>query len=158
MLFIYFFCTRLVCKPFFFFCILIWISCYFFFSFSTNIFIGPLLIDGDKYQIPMATTEGCLVASTSRGCKAITSAGGVTTVLVSDGMTRGPALRFPNIMTAHHCKAWLDDEGFSLIEEAFNSTSRFARLRSVSSNSFISRTAFFHLFFSLSIFFSIDLL
>lgn len=32
---------------------------------------GPLLLDGKKYQIPMATTEGCIVASTNRGCRAI---------------------------------------------------------------------------------------
>ncbi|KAF6764246.1 hydroxymethylglutaryl-coenzyme A reductase-domain-containing protein [Ephemerocybe angulata] len=42
---------------------------------------GPLNVDGTSYPIPMATAEGTLVASTSRGCKALNAGGGVTTVL-----------------------------------------------------------------------------
>ena len=36
---------------------------------------GPLLLDGQPYYIPMCTTEGCLVASTNRGCSALTVSG-----------------------------------------------------------------------------------
>ncbi|KAH9477981.1 3-hydroxy-3-methylglutaryl-coenzyme A reductase [Psilocybe cubensis] len=93
---------------------------------------GPLNVDGTLYPIPMATAEGTLVASTSRGCKALNAGGGVTTVLVKDGMTRGPAIDFPTIKMAAHAKLWIDSEdGYAVLKEAFESTSRFARLKSL---------------------------
>lgn len=93
---------------------------------------GPLIIDGVPYHIPMATTEGCLVASTMRGCKAINSGGGVNTIITQDGMTRGPCVSFPSLARAGACKLWLDsEEGQKTIKKAFNSTSRFARLQHI---------------------------
>lgn len=93
---------------------------------------GPMKIDSKMYQLPMATTEGCLVASTSRGCKAITMSGGASTALLNDGMTRGPVVGFPSAMEGAKCKKWVESvEGFSVLEEAFNSTSRFARLKKI---------------------------
>jgi hydroxymethylglutaryl-CoA reductase (NADPH) len=93
---------------------------------------GPLVIDGQSYFIPMATTEGVLVASTSRGCKAINSGGGAVTVLTADGMTRGPCVTFETLERAGAAKLWLDSEkGQSIMKKAFNSTSRFARLESM---------------------------
>ncbi|KAL5681313.1 hypothetical protein ACJX0J_007698, partial [Zea mays] len=52
---------------------------------------GPLLLDGHRLYVPMATTEGCLVASTNRGCKAIAESGGASSVVLKDGMTRARA-------------------------------------------------------------------
>ncbi|RIA91966.1 hydroxymethylglutaryl-coenzyme A reductase-domain-containing protein [Glomus cerebriforme] len=92
---------------------------------------GPLNIDGELIHIPMATTEGCLVASTARGCKAINAGGGATTIITKDGMTRGPCVEFPNITRAGEAKAWIDNEGNSIIKQAFNSTSRFAKLKDI---------------------------
>ncbi|KAL0142529.1 hydroxymethylglutaryl-coenzyme A reductase-domain-containing protein [Mucor lusitanicus] len=90
---------------------------------------GPLNIDGDLIHIPMATTEGCLVASAARGCKAINAGGGATTIVTADGMTRGPCVEFPDILRAADCKRWIEQEGEKVVTEAFNSTSRFARVR-----------------------------
>lgn len=93
---------------------------------------GPLVIDGKSYFIPMATTEGVLVASTSRGAKAINSGGGAVTVLTSDGMTRGPCVSFETLERAGAAKLWLDsDAGQIMMKKAFNSTSRFARLQAM---------------------------
>ncbi|KAJ5488150.1 Hydroxymethylglutaryl-CoA reductase class I/II substrate-binding [Penicillium expansum] len=93
---------------------------------------GPIVIDGKSYFIPMATTEGVLVASASRGSKAINLGGGAVTILTGDGMTRGPCVSFEVLERAGAAKAWLDsDAGQTVMKEAFNSTSRFARLQSM---------------------------
>ncbi|KAM3067621.1 3-hydroxy-3-methylglutaryl-coenzyme A (HMG-CoA) reductase isozyme [Clarireedia jacksonii] len=93
---------------------------------------GPIVIDGQSFFLPMATTEGVLVASTSRGCKAINSGGGAVTVLTGDGMTRGPCIAFETLERAGAAKVWLDsEEGQKTMMKAFNSTSRFARLQSI---------------------------
>ncbi|KZT70396.1 hypothetical protein DAEQUDRAFT_725287 [Daedalea quercina L-15889] len=93
---------------------------------------GPLKVDGELFPIPMATAEGTLVASTSRGCKALNAGGGVTTVLTHDAMTRGPAIDFPSVTRAGQARAWIEsEEGYALVKEAFESTSRFAKLQNI---------------------------
>ncbi|KAF9588098.1 hypothetical protein IFM89_007339 [Coptis chinensis] len=54
------------------------------FKFQRGDCFGPLLLDGTEYSIPMATTEGCLVANTNRGCKAIHVSGGATVGLTME--------------------------------------------------------------------------
>ncbi|KAI6652870.1 3-hydroxy-3-methylglutaryl-Coenzyme A reductase [Oopsacas minuta] len=93
---------------------------------------GPLLMDGISYYIPMSTTEGCLVASTNRGCRALTSAGGVKSCVTNDGMSRGPVVRFPSAVRAAEIKNWFEQEAnFVTVKEWFDSTSRYARLKSL---------------------------
>lgn len=90
---------------------------------------GPLYLDGQQFQVPMATTEGCLVASTNRGCRAIALGGGASSRILADSMTRGPVVRLPSACHAAEVKAWLEsNDGFQAIKEAFDCTSRFARL------------------------------
>ncbi|KAM3610853.1 uncharacterized protein V6R79_009656 [Siganus canaliculatus] len=91
---------------------------------------GPLLLDGKQFQVPMATTEGCLVASTNRGCRAIALGGGANSRILADSMTRGPVVRLPSACQAAEVKAWLEStDGFQAIKDAFDNTSRFARLQ-----------------------------
>nr|AZM65457.1 3-hydroxy-3-methylglutaryl coenzyme A reductase 1 [Ginkgo biloba] len=93
---------------------------------------GPLLLNGLEYMVPMATTEGCLVASTNRGCKAIHMSGGATSILLKDGMTRAPLVRFASAKRAADLKYYLEHpnnaETLSLL---FNRTSRFGRLQGI---------------------------
>ncbi|XP_059654107.1 3-hydroxy-3-methylglutaryl-coenzyme A reductase-like [Cornus florida] len=93
---------------------------------------GPLLLDGREYSVPMATTEGCLVASTNRGCKAIYASGGATSVLLRDGMTRAPVVRFGTAKRAAELKFFLEDPiNFETLSVVFNRSSRFGRLQSI---------------------------
>ncbi|XP_010534322.1 PREDICTED: 3-hydroxy-3-methylglutaryl-coenzyme A reductase 1-like [Tarenaya hassleriana] len=93
---------------------------------------GPLLLDGFEYSIPMATTEGCLVASTNRGCKAIAISGGATSTVLRDGMSRAPVVRFESAKRASELKFFLENpDNFDTISVVFNRSSRFARLQSV---------------------------
>lgn len=61
------------------------------------------------YYIPLATTEGALVASISRGCKAISEAGGATVFIEDVGQTRGPVFKIKNLEHGIKTKAWIEN-------------------------------------------------
>lgn len=72
---------------------------------------GPLRVNGEHakgdFFVPLATTEGALVASASRGCKAITSSGGATVRILKDEMTRAPVFRVRGIVEARRVTEWV---------------------------------------------------
>ena len=74
---------------------------------------GPLTVNGEHAQgdfiIPMATTEGTLVASYSRGMKVLNLSGGVTCTVVDDMMQRAPVFIFESAREARDFRSWLDD-------------------------------------------------
>ncbi|CAM8971837.1 unnamed protein product [Rhodiola kirilowii] len=93
---------------------------------------GPLLLDGREYMVPMATTEGCLVASINRGCKAIYMSGGASSVLLRDAMSRAPVVRFGSAKRAAELKFYLENPMyFETLSLVFNKSSRFGRLQSI---------------------------
>ncbi|EDQ88876.1 uncharacterized protein MONBRDRAFT_32700 [Monosiga brevicollis MX1] len=94
--------------------------------------VGPLVINEQPFRVPMATTEGALVASTNRGCRAISKAGGAKAIIVKNGMTRAPLLRLPSASAAAQVRLWIEQpENKAALTEAFNSTTRFGRLQSI---------------------------
>ena len=74
---------------------------------------GPLQVNGEHAQgeflIPMATAEGTLVASYSRGMKVLNLAGGVTCTVVDDCMQRAPVFVFESAREARDFRDWVDD-------------------------------------------------
>jgi hydroxymethylglutaryl-CoA reductase (NADPH) len=57
---------------------------------------------------------------------------GVSTKVLSDGMTRGPVVKFQSAMKAAECKEWLEDEdNFLVMKREFDATSRFAKLETI---------------------------
>ncbi|MFC7132592.1 MULTISPECIES: hydroxymethylglutaryl-CoA reductase (NADPH) [Salinibaculum] len=88
---------------------------------------GPVPIDGGaadgEYYLPLATTEGALVASVNRGLSAIRAAGGATARVTDSGMTRAPVFRVAGIAEAEQVVEWVDDNAERLREAAESTTS-----------------------------------
>jgi hydroxymethylglutaryl-CoA reductase (NADPH) len=88
---------------------------------------GPVSVDGgafagDRY-LPLATTEGALVASINRGCSVVNDAGGATARVTKSGMTRAPVFRVTDVAEAEALVAWVRDSEDALREAAESTTS-----------------------------------
>ncbi len=94
-------------------------------------FAGPLLVDGEHAQgeffVPMATTEGTLLASYGRGMRLTREAGGIKTTVIDDAMQRAPLFVFRDARAARAFGIWVD-EHFSAIKAEAEVGSRFAKL------------------------------
>jgi hydroxymethylglutaryl-CoA reductase (NADPH) len=92
---------------------------------------GPLLVNGEHAQgeffVPLATTEGTLVASYNRGMKLCRDAGGVTTTVLDDRMQRAPVFSFDDARQARAFSAWLE-EHFEDVARAAEATTSVGRL------------------------------
>jgi hydroxymethylglutaryl-CoA reductase (NADPH) len=73
---------------------------------------GPLHINGEHAQgdfyVPLATTEGTLVASYNRGMRLLSECGGVKTTVVEDNMQRAPVFIFNDALAAREFGDWVD--------------------------------------------------
>lgn len=93
---------------------------------------GPLLtknlkLKAESYYIPLATTEGALVASVNRGCRAITESGGVNVFSEKVGITRGPVFEVDNLQKGKELIDWTS-KNFDKIKKRAEGTSSHLRL------------------------------
>jgi len=88
---------------------------------------GPIRIRGEHakgdFYVPLATTEGTLVASYSRGMRAISESGGVKTTVVKHSMQRAPVFLFEDALEARDFGDWLKNNRAEIGQVAESTTS-----------------------------------
>lgn len=96
--------------------------------------IGPLRIIGSSaegdFYVPLATSEGALVASYHRGAKACFMAGGITSICLLEGVQRSPVFKFENIADLGLFVMWLLQQ-VEKLKEIVGQTSRYAKLMDI---------------------------
>ena len=96
--------------------------------------VGPVAVDGGAVEgepyLPLATTEGALVASVNRGCAAIRAAEGATARVLKNAMTRAPVFRVEDVAEASETAAWVGDN-VDRLAAAAESTTGHGELRDV---------------------------
>ncbi|MDQ8036749.1 MAG: hydroxymethylglutaryl-CoA reductase [Pedobacter sp.] len=94
-------------------------------------FAGPLLVNGEhaqgEFYVPMATSEGTLLASYNRGMRLTREAGGIITTVIDDAMQRAPIFVFENARHARDFGAWVE-ANFAAIKAAAETTTRSGKL------------------------------
>lgn len=92
---------------------------------------GPLLMHGtagkSEHWIPMATTEGALVASYNRGIKAGSASGGFISRTISNRVQRSPYFEFSKLTNALAFGEWIQSMQ-PMISAGVSQASRFAKL------------------------------
>ncbi len=95
---------------------------------------GPLKINGQyakgEFYVPLATTEGTLVASYNRGMRLCNQCGGVTTAVIDEAMQRAPVFSFAGVIDAQKFGRWLA-ENFSEIKSRAEATDPFCKLKNI---------------------------
>ena len=95
-------------------------------------FAGPVNINGEhakgEFIVPMATTEGTLVASYNRGIKVLNLSGGATCSVIGDSMQRAPVFEFENARASFNFVKWID-KNIDRIRKEAEATSSIAKLQ-----------------------------
>jgi hydroxymethylglutaryl-CoA reductase (NADPH) len=95
---------------------------------------GPLLVNGEhatgEFYVPMATSEGTLVASYNRGMRLLREAGGAKVSVVDDAMQRAPVFIFEDARQARDFGEWVE-ANFDRIKAEAETTTRSGKLRNI---------------------------
>ena len=95
---------------------------------------GPILIHGEHakgdFYIPLATTEGTLVASYNRGMKLTREAGGIKSHVIEDSMNRAPVFVWSDAGRSRDFGLWIEDN-YSKIKELVEATTSKGKLISI---------------------------
>jgi hydroxymethylglutaryl-CoA reductase (NADPH) len=95
---------------------------------------GPLRIEGEhargNFYVPLATTEGTLVASYNRGMRLLGECGGVKTTVVEQAMQRSPAFIMEDALAARALGRWIDDHIDEIRQQA-EATTRHGKLTDI---------------------------
>lgn len=98
---------------------------------------GPLLVNGTaasgQFFMPMATTEGALVASYNRGCKAASRSGGIRSICITESVQRSPIFRFERIIELGQFLSWVVQQ-YDKFEEITGKCSNYAKLKNLKTN------------------------
>ncbi|MGI5965208.1 MAG: hydroxymethylglutaryl-CoA reductase (NADPH) [Candidatus Methanomethylophilaceae archaeon] len=97
-------------------------------------YAGPVTIKGDfadgRFLVPLATTEGALVASISRGMSVTDASGGVRTKVFKDKMTRAPVFKVRDLAHSAEVMEWVD-ANMDLIHEEISKTTSHGKLSEI---------------------------
>ncbi|MBC8380299.1 MAG: hydroxymethylglutaryl-CoA reductase [SAR92 clade bacterium] len=89
--------------------------------------VGPLQVNGEhaigEFYVPMATSEGTLVASYNRGARLLREAGGAKVTVVDDAMQRAPVFIFEDAREAREFGLWVEEHFEDIAEQAESTTS-----------------------------------
>lgn len=95
-------------------------------------FAGPILINGEhakgEFIVPLATSEGTLVASYNRGIKVMNLSGGAKVTVVADAMQRAPVFVFEDARGSRDFMNWVKNN-YTKIKEEAEATSSIAKLQ-----------------------------
>ena len=96
--------------------------------------IGPLLVNGEhaqgEFYVPMATSEGTLIASYNRGARLLRESGGVKVTVVDDAMQRAPVFIFNDAREAREFGVWVE-QNFEEIAAQAETTTSSGKLRNI---------------------------